>query len=74
MHKVVESTSFQDMESRKYIDLKDVLNQPEKKKESTQNLKTALDQALSENISKLNPKLSQNVDLTEQIKLVVASQ
>ena len=65
MHKVVESTSFQDMESRKYIDLKDVLNQPEKKKESTQNLKTALDQALSENISKLNPKLSQNVDLTE---------
>ena len=39
-----------------------------------QDLSKALDAALSENISKLNPKLASGVDLSDQIELIVATQ
>ena len=60
------------------MNLKDVLKDgtdgKPKHDGSTQDLKVALNDALSESISKLNPQVAKDVDMSDQIELVVKTQ
>ena len=75
MHKVVSSSSFQDLESRSNLDLKEVLQKayvnavPEKDAKNAQDLKNAIQSLLSSNVAKMSPELIKGAELNNEILL-----
>ncbi len=78
MHKVVESSSFQDIETRSKIDMKDVLSKAYTKNAvaagkggNSQDLKGALSQLLSKNVATLDPEVVKGAKVSDEIELML---
>lgn len=76
MHNLVDSSTYQDLESKSNLDLKEVLQKayadavPNKESaKNTQDLKNALQGLLKQNVAKLNPELAKGSEVDNQIEL-----
>lgn len=76
MHKMVDSSAFQDLESRQNLDLRDVLekaykNNPEAAQEgkNQDNLKFAIQSLLSNNVAKMQPEIIKGGATSNDIEL-----
>ena len=76
MHKMVDSSAFQDLESRQNLDLRDVLekaynNNPGAAQEgkNQENLKFAIQSLLSNNVAKMQPEIIKDGSTNNDIEL-----